>query len=51
MNGVPYLMYDDLYYRELWDGADFFTSDEGALSLLNKYLDDKEYRDKKSNEV
>lgn len=51
MNGVPYLMYDDLYYRELWDGADFFTSDEGALSLLNKYLDDKEYRDKKSNEA
>ena len=48
MNGCPYIMYDGEYYKELWDGADFFTTDQEALDLLNKYLDDTDYRIKKS---
>ena len=39
MNGVPYIMYNDTYYKELYSGADFFTTDEEALKLLNSYLD------------
>ena len=38
MNGVPYIMFDDTYYHELWDGADFFKTTEQAVSLINKYL-------------
>ena len=39
MNGVPYIMYDAPYYEELNPTADFFTTDDEALSLLNSYLD------------
>ena len=39
MNGVPYVMYNDTYYKELNSNADFFTTDEEALTLLNSYLD------------
>ena len=39
MNGVPYVMYNDTYYKELNPNADFFTTDEEALTLLNSYLD------------
>jgi glycosyltransferase involved in cell wall biosynthesis len=45
MNGVPYIMYDDTYYKELWENGDFFKSDHGAIGLLNAYLDDRKYRD------
>ena len=44
MNGVPYIMYDDTYYHELWDTGDFFDDDEDALRLLNTYLDNPDYR-------
>ena len=39
MNGVPYIMFNDTYYHELWSGADFFTTTEQAVTLLNKHLD------------
>ena len=39
MIGVPYVMYDASYYHELNPTADFFTTDDEALSLLNLYLD------------
>ena len=39
MNGVPYIMYNDTYYKELNSSADFFTNDKEALTLLNSYLD------------
>jgi len=48
MNGCPYIMYDGEYYHELFDGADFFTTDQEALDLLNIYLDEPEHRMKKS---
>ena len=50
MNGVPYIMYDETYYHELWSNADFFKSDEEAIDLLNKYLDNYSYRNIKSQE-
>ena len=45
MNGVPYIMYNDTYYEELWATGDFFKSDKDAIGLLNAYLDDNKYRD------
>ena len=39
MNGVPYIMYNDTYYKELNPTADFFSTDDEALILLNSYLD------------
>jgi len=39
MNGVPYIMYNDTYYKELNPNADFFTTDDEALKLFNDYLD------------
>ena len=39
MNGLPYIMYDDTYYKELNPTADFFTKDDDALLLLDSYLD------------
>ena len=44
MNGVPYIMYNDTYYEELWKECDFFDNDEQAVDLLNKYLDNEKYR-------
>ena len=51
MNGVPYVMFDDTYYKELCVNADFFQTDSEAVNLLNQYLDDKTYRNKKSREI
>ena len=48
MNGCPYIMYDADYYRELNPTADFFSTNDTAIHLLNKYLDDEDYRNKKS---
>ena len=50
MNGCPFIMYDADYYSELNPTADFFTTKKEAINLLNKYLDDQTYRDKKSVE-
>ena len=44
MNGLPFIMYDSDYYRELCPVSDFFESDEEALKLLNHYLDDESCR-------
>ena len=50
MNGVPYIMYDAGYYHELYEEGDFFSNDIEAEKLLNKYLDDSEYRNSKAKE-
>lgn len=44
MNGVPYIMYDELYYKELNPTADFFKNQDSLFSLLNDYLDSLEKR-------
>ena len=48
MNGVPYIMYDDTYYKELYPHGDFFENDHEALMLLNTYLDDPKYRNEEA---
>lgn len=48
MNGVPYIMYNEDYYKELYNDADFFSTDTQAISLLNKYLNNTEYRNEQA---
>lgn len=48
MNGVPYIMFNDTYYKELCQSADFFDDDDSAVKLLDKYLSDSDYRNQKS---
>lgn len=50
MRGVPFIMYDADYYRELNPTADLFNSYEQAIVLLEKYLDDVDYRNNKAIE-
>ncbi len=47
MNGCPYIMYDAPYYQELNPLADFFSDYPQAMDLLEKYLDDEDYRNAK----
>ena len=51
MNGVPYIMYNDTYYKELHPQGDFFDNDDDALLLLNTYLDDSKYRNEEANKA
>jgi hypothetical protein len=44
MKGCPFIMYDDGYYREMNPKADFFSNNNEAVDLLEKYLDDEPYR-------
>ena len=48
MNGVPYIMYNDTYYKELHTQGDFFDNDYDALMMLNTYLDDPKYRNEEA---
>lgn len=48
MNGCPYIFYDGPYYHELQGDAEFFTTDDEALALLNKHLDDVNHRNERS---
>ena len=48
MNGVPYIMYNDTYYKELHLNGEFFDNDDDALMLLNTYLDDPQYRNEEA---
>jgi len=50
MNGVPYIMYDALYYKELNPKADFFKTNDEAIKLLNLHLDNHYHRNEKSEE-
>ena len=51
MCGVPYIQFDADYYRELNDGADFYKDRKELIKLLNKYLNQKSYRDKMSKQT
>jgi len=51
MNGVPYILFNEDYYKELCDVSDFFSNDDETLRLLNKYLDDNDYRNQKASET
>jgi len=49
MNGVPYIMYNDTYYKELHPQGEFFDNDHDALMTLNTYLDDPQYRNEEAD--
>jgi hypothetical protein len=49
MNSVPYIFYKGDYYEELQGDAEFFETDEDVLALLNKYLDDPDHRQQRSD--
>jgi len=51
MNGCPYIFYEGDYYHELQDNADFFTTDEESLKLINEYLDDIDLRNDKATQA
>ena len=51
MNGVPYIMYNDTYYKELHPQGDFFDDDYDALMMLNTYLDDPKYRNEEAEKA
>ena len=51
MCGVPYIQFDADYYRELNDGADFYKDRKELIKLLNKYLNQKSYRNKMSKQT
>ena len=51
MNGVPYIMYNDTYYKELHPQGDFFDDDYDALMMLNVYLDDPRYRNEEAEKA
>jgi len=44
MNGTSMLFEEQDCYREINENADFFTNKEELFDLLDKYLDDDEYR-------
>ena len=48
MNGVPYIMYNDTYYKELCPHADFFENNKTAVLLLDTYLSDELYRNEQA---
>jgi len=50
MRGCPFVMFDADYYQELNPTADTFANYDHAIKLLERYLDDDEYRDKKAQE-
>ena len=50
MSGCPFIMFDADYYHELNPTADYFTGYDHAMDLLEKYLDDVDYRNKKAKE-
>lgn len=50
MSGCPFIMFDADYYHELNPTADYFTGYDHAIDLLEKYLDDVDYRNKKARE-
>jgi len=44
MNGVPYIMYNESYYKELFDRGYFIDNDNELLEQLNHFLDDTKAR-------
>ena len=47
-NGVPYIMYDGEYYRELWNEGHFVSTDDETIDAFNRYLDDVDFRNTQS---
>ena len=50
-NGTPFIFQCEAYYKELWNEADDFISRKEGVEILNKYLDEPKYRNKKGEEA
>ena len=50
-HGVPFILYNDTYYKELYSEGDFFDNDHEALTMLNTYLDDPKYRNEEAKKA
>lgn len=49
--GVPYLLFNEQYYKDLNNGADFYRTRKDLLAYLNRYLDESEYRNKMAGQA
>jgi hypothetical protein len=50
-SGVPYIMFNEQYYRDINNGADFYKTRKGLISKLNKYLNESDYRNKMAGQT
>ena len=50
-SGIPYIMFNEQYYRDINSGADFYKTRKGLISYLNKYLNESDYRNKMAGQT
>ena len=43
-SGIPFIIYDSVASKSLFGKSTFYKSNKGLISLLNKYLDDPQFR-------
>ena len=49
--GVPFIMYDEPFYKDVNYDADFYKTRKGLISYLNKYLDESDYRNQMAGQA
>ena len=49
--GVPFIMFDEPFYRDVNHNADFYKTRKGLISYLNKYLDESDYRNQMAGQA
>ena len=49
--GVPFIMFDEPFYRDINYNADFYKTRKGLISFLNKYLDESDYRNQMAGQA
>ena len=50
-SGVPYIMFNEQYYKDINNGADFYKTRKELISKLNKYLNESDYRNKMAGQT
>ena len=43
-SGIPFIIYDSVISKSLYGESSFYKSNKDLISLLNKYLDDTQFR-------
>ena len=49
--GIPYIVYDESYYKEYNNAGDYFKTRKQLLLLLNTYLDNSNYRNEMASKA
>ena len=49
--GVPFIMFDEPFYKDVNYDADFYKTRKGLISYLNKYLDESDYRNQMAGQA